>query len=221
MLQITAVNTGLFIFNGLRPLRDFGFTVLLGWRDWIRILTGLAVAVVTLLPMGYATGCIKKNTSNPRFEWALAHFCTTLVLVSLPQELLFRGVIQNLLHSRLESNSEIREYTSDDKKEAFNLNEYPRYNAVVTSDIEYRGDVQARLVTEQVDTHTISYEELHKHFYSRFHESLEKTTTTSLIQRAVLLAPSSDSPRLGCTNNYINLIRHRGTTNIFNEVYYS
>mmetsp|Transcript_28694 Transcript_28694/g.40028 ORF Transcript_28694/g.40028 Transcript_28694/m.40028 type:complete len:416 (+) Transcript_28694:81-1328(+) len=179
MLMLTAVNSGLFVFNGLRPLRDFGFSLLFSCKDMLRVISGLVLAAMLLLPIGYLTENFGKGTDNPKIEWAIAQFLTVYLLVSLPQEILFRGVIQNLLHSRLESSAEISKYTQD-QREALCLGDYPRYAAIDDNEMHEDSDDSGNGTDEDIldpeatiiytgfqAPNAKEYQEIHQDFYSR------------------------------------------------------
>jgi len=111
MLQITAINVGLVVFVGVRPLHDLGYTLMFGLRDFVRIIGGLLVSAILLLPIGYGTGVLKEGSAGS-FSEGVQKFFVFLVLVSLPTELLFRGLIQNLLHARFDSAVEVYKYVT-------------------------------------------------------------------------------------------------------------
>ncbi|GAB5371496.1 hypothetical protein AAMO2058_001584900 [Amorphochlora amoebiformis] len=169
-IQITAVNCALCVFNGLRPLKDFGYTVIWNCGDILRFLTGLIVAAAILLPIGYATSSFEK-AAHPNAGLAIAQLLTVFVVYSLPQEILFRGIIQNLLHSRLESNADITKYTSQkDNKGALSMREWPNYSAVdgkeggespdeEDNNLFYESDIARR--------NPETFQDIHQEFYKR------------------------------------------------------
>jgi len=110
MLQITAINVGLVVFVGVRPLHDLGYNLDFGVRDIPRVTFGFILAAGMTLAIGYGTGNIDGWSYVPVAEGVGKYF-VYLALVSLPQELLFRGVIQNLLHARFDSSVEVAKYT--------------------------------------------------------------------------------------------------------------
>lgn len=114
MLQMTGVNVALVIFNGLRPLRDLGFTVLLKMQDLYRFLVGFVISIIVLLPIVYASAADGSDSSEnpPSFGLGLAELLAIFIIIALPQELLFHGVFQNLLNARLETNANISKYTA-------------------------------------------------------------------------------------------------------------
>ena len=126
---MTAVNISLFIFIGLRPLNDLGYTLFFGWRDLIRIVLGSLLAFTLLIPIGYAFD-IFGSVDKPSHIENLAKFLTILFTVSLPQEILFRGIIQNLLHSRMETHVEIWKYT---RQGTLNQGERTNYKSLKVS----------------------------------------------------------------------------------------
>jgi len=175
MLQLTALNTGLIVFAGLRPLPDLGYTLCLNLQDFARILAGVILASTILLPLGYLTHSFTLPVTlfhafplTSGFILGLAKFCTVIILVSLPQEILFRGVIQNLLHSRFEASSAISKYTTEggssyELPSALNVTSYPSYSAV-GQDIE---DLDAECSDHKIYAKQRTYGDVHSSFFKR------------------------------------------------------
>ena len=93
--RVVGIVAAFYLFLVARPLGGIGYTLMLGRRDIT--VAGVAVAVYALpaLPLGFLTGFL---TWQP--DLSLAGLMVTPVIIylitALPEEFLFRGVIQNL-----------------------------------------------------------------------------------------------------------------------------
>ncbi len=94
---LTAVLLALFLFLVHHPLEGVGFTVRLGWGDLGDALAGLAAFAVVGLPLGWWMGFLSYNPTLPGLSEMIARVVGGYLLVALVEEVLFRGVIQNLL----------------------------------------------------------------------------------------------------------------------------
>ncbi len=82
------------------PVRGLGFTFRLDRADLGRALAVLAPFAVVAIPLGLATGFIGYGWRPfDAFEWTL--FALNIYFfVAVPEEFLFRGLIQNLIERR-------------------------------------------------------------------------------------------------------------------------
>lgn len=94
---LTAVHLALWLFVIRYPLAPMGLTWRLDWSDAGNALLGLAAFAVVGLPIGLSTGFLRYNPVFPSVGEALMRALGGYLLVALPEEVLFRGVIQNLL----------------------------------------------------------------------------------------------------------------------------
>ena len=101
---LTAVLLSLFLFLVHHPLEGVGFTLRLGWGDLRDALAGLVAFAVVGLPLGWWMGFLRYNPAIPGLSEMLARVVGGYLLVALVEEVLFRGVIQNLLGRRPKSN---------------------------------------------------------------------------------------------------------------------
>ena len=98
----TGVLLALVCFLGLRPLPNIGYTFALTRDDFGRIGWALAAYMLIGVPLGLLTGfLIFDVTPFEVSSWLLA-WPLGFLFTALPEELLFRGVIQNQLHERLQ-----------------------------------------------------------------------------------------------------------------------
>lgn len=99
--QLTGVALTLLIFLVIRPLAQIGYTFMLTARDLRRAgIAALAFAVVAI-PLGLLTGFIAwRPPAGVYLDVLIVRFVGVFFLVALPEELLFRGIIQNLIEKR-------------------------------------------------------------------------------------------------------------------------
>jgi membrane protease YdiL (CAAX protease family) len=97
---LTAICLGLLLFLVIRPLEGIGYTYRLSLKNLGA--AGLAVGVFAIIgiPLGLGLGFIKiKTAAFSVTDWVL-RFLVIYFLNALPEELLFRGVVQNLVERR-------------------------------------------------------------------------------------------------------------------------
>jgi membrane protease YdiL (CAAX protease family) len=99
--KIWLTDVGLYAYLVVRDLAGVGYTfvpdasdVLIGLREWL-FFAPLALAI------GTATGFIRFRAHLPSVGEFFAAYCATFFLVAVPEEFFFRGVLQNLLETRL------------------------------------------------------------------------------------------------------------------------
>lgn len=98
---LTAIVLGLVCFVVLRPLPDIGYTFTLRRADWGAIGRALGAYLLVALPLGLATRFLVIDLAPfDAGRWLLA-WPLGYLFTALPEELLFRGGIQNQLHGRL------------------------------------------------------------------------------------------------------------------------
>jgi membrane protease YdiL (CAAX protease family) len=99
---LTAVLLACYLFLVYRPLSDVGFSWRLRRRDVALALIGVLGFSVIGLPIGLGLGFIQPNLDVPDWPTLALSVAGGYLLVALPEELLFRGMIQNLLQKRLQ-----------------------------------------------------------------------------------------------------------------------
>jgi membrane protease YdiL (CAAX protease family) len=95
LMRILILLVGILLFAVVAPLRDLGYTFRIRAAEVGRALAGLALLALVLVPLGLAIGFLDYGVRPFRpLEWGVMgvtlYFATTL-----PEELIFRGVIQN------------------------------------------------------------------------------------------------------------------------------
>lgn len=95
--RLLAMDVALILFVVAAPARDVGFTFALGIRDLRYAALALGASAVVLVPLGLGIGFLTSGwrRSDP-VDWAL-NALSIYFLVSLPEEFLFRGLLQNAL----------------------------------------------------------------------------------------------------------------------------
>jgi membrane protease YdiL (CAAX protease family) len=89
-----AVALGIYVFTAVRPLRSLGLDLALPVRDLGTALAGFAAVVLIAIPLGFATGFVVWNPRLDDAGFAAARFLGLVVFVGIPEEILFRGLIQ-------------------------------------------------------------------------------------------------------------------------------
>lgn len=97
---VTGIVLGFVLFLVIRPAEGLGYTYLLRARDiGYALLAYLAYGVIGV-PLGVAMGFIQPDfASFDALQW-LSRFAMIYFFNALPEELLFRGIIQNLIEQR-------------------------------------------------------------------------------------------------------------------------
>lgn len=98
---LTAICLGFLLYTVIRPLDGLGYTYRLGWSDLRDAGLGFGFFALLGLPLGVGMGFIRFNPAvfDPG-AW-LSRFVLIYFLNALPEELLFRGALQNLIEKRL------------------------------------------------------------------------------------------------------------------------
>lgn len=100
VMQLIGLDVGLFLFTVVAPVRDLGFCFRLRLVDLKHALVALACVAIVVIPLGLFTGFIRYGWQEMRsLGWALMGLNIYFV-VAIPEEFLFRGLIQNLIEKR-------------------------------------------------------------------------------------------------------------------------
>jgi uncharacterized protein len=99
--ELLLVDAGLYGFLAIRQLSGTGFNFCLKWSDWKTGLRELIFFAPVVIVCGMGLGFIHPRRNVPGigsavFRWILIFFFT-----ALPEELFFRGWVQNLLERRV------------------------------------------------------------------------------------------------------------------------
>jgi membrane protease YdiL (CAAX protease family) len=99
--KLTLLDAGLYAFLAVRCLSGVGFDLRLRARDWRIGLREFAFYVPLAIPLGLALGFLHLHHHIDHPWLILPAWITTFVGVALPEEVFFRGWIQNLLERRI------------------------------------------------------------------------------------------------------------------------
>jgi uncharacterized protein len=96
-LKLFALDLALIVFLLLRPLPGIGYTFRLRGRDVARAATAFSAFVVVAIPLALSIDfAAYRGLAFEAVRWA-ALAAGIYLLIALPEELLFRGLIQNLI----------------------------------------------------------------------------------------------------------------------------
>ncbi len=100
LTRLLSIDVALFLFVALAPVRDLGFTFRWNVADLRAALVGWAAFALVAIPLGLATEFIRYGWRpfEPT-DWALRAL-NIYFFVAVPEEFLFRGLIQNALEKR-------------------------------------------------------------------------------------------------------------------------
>lgn len=96
-----SVTLGLVIFLLFRRLDGMKYNLPRSWRDPANLGIGFAIAAAVLIPVGRATGFLSAGHWPRRWSSLGLEYLVILAATALPEEILFRGLIQNSLMQRL------------------------------------------------------------------------------------------------------------------------
>jgi membrane protease YdiL (CAAX protease family) len=91
-----AVDLALLLFVAFRKLDGVGYRFQIGRKDLAAFGVNFAMCMALVVPLGIATGFVRFNPRSDLLSFVVS-FLTILLTIALPEELLFRGLIQNLL----------------------------------------------------------------------------------------------------------------------------
>jgi membrane protease YdiL (CAAX protease family) len=94
--RLVGLVAGLYLFLIAHPVSGVGFTWSVGGRDFGRALRAFALFAVIAVPFGIGTGFL---AWHPRLTWSgtVIQPVVIYLVTGVPEEFLFRGLIQNLL----------------------------------------------------------------------------------------------------------------------------
>jgi uncharacterized protein len=99
--ELFLVDAGLYGFLAIRQLRGTGFNFHLKWSDWKTGLRELVFFTPIVIALGLALGFIHPHRNLPGIGSALLRWVLIFFFTAVPEELFFRGWVQNLLERRL------------------------------------------------------------------------------------------------------------------------
>ena len=103
VVKLTAVGLALFLFMIHHPIKEIGYTFKISRKDWPKAFVGLLAFGLIGIPIGLLSGFLHINVDFPGTGGLLLGLLGGYLLVALPEELLFRGIIQNLVTRQLPS----------------------------------------------------------------------------------------------------------------------
>ena len=95
--QVLGMNLALFCFLVIRPLDGMGFTLRLKKPDVVQALVAFAWFFPVALAFGVATGLVPFTPHLPSAALVIPMILGKSLMVALPEEVLFRGLLQNLM----------------------------------------------------------------------------------------------------------------------------
>ena len=96
-LQLALLVLLLYLLTLAKRLPDLGFTFSLDRQDWREVLINFALFAVIALPVGLITQFIRPSTQLPEPVFIVGQGLIIFLLIALPEEILFRGVIHRYL----------------------------------------------------------------------------------------------------------------------------
>lgn len=99
--ELFLVDAGLYGFLAIRQLRGVGFDFHLQWSDWKTGLRELVFFTPIVIALGLALGFIHPHRNLPGIGNALLRWVLIFFFTAVPEELFFRGWVQNLLEPRV------------------------------------------------------------------------------------------------------------------------
>jgi membrane protease YdiL (CAAX protease family) len=100
VVQLIGLDVGLLLFTVVTQVRDLGFCFRLRIADLRFALIALAGIAIVAIPLGHSIGFIRYGWRDVQpLAWSLMALNIYLV-VALPEEFLFRGLLQNLFEKR-------------------------------------------------------------------------------------------------------------------------
>ena len=99
--KMLLVDAGLYALIGVRQLKDVGFDLRLRARDLFIGLREFAFYAPIAIPLGLALHFLRFHPEWPSLMQALVAWLFTFFFIAIPEELFFRGWVQNLLERRM------------------------------------------------------------------------------------------------------------------------
>lgn len=99
--KILLLDAGIFGFLVVRRLEGVGFDLRLTLRDLRRGLGEYLLYALIAIPLGLGLGFLHFHAQWPSLLRVLGAFVFTFVFIAIPEELFFRGWLQNLLERKM------------------------------------------------------------------------------------------------------------------------
>jgi membrane protease YdiL (CAAX protease family) len=94
---LTAVCVGVYAFVVVRNLDNVGYKLMLRRADWIDGLANFVAFALLALPLGFALHFIRFHPDAVSLTGFAGRFLGIYLTIAIPEELLFRGILQNSL----------------------------------------------------------------------------------------------------------------------------
>ncbi len=94
---LTAVCVGVYGFVVVRNLDEVGYKLSLRKDDWIDALANFAAFCLLAIPLGYTLHFIRFRPQSVSLIALAGQFLGIYLTIAIPEELLFRGILQNML----------------------------------------------------------------------------------------------------------------------------
>jgi membrane protease YdiL (CAAX protease family) len=99
--ELLLVDVGLYGFMAIRKLGGTGFDFHLRWSDWKTGLRELVFCTPPVLVLGLVLHFLHPHANWPEPVWAALRWVGIFFFTAVPEELFFRGWVQNLLERRV------------------------------------------------------------------------------------------------------------------------
>jgi hypothetical protein len=99
--KILLLDAGIFGFLVVRRLQGVGFDLRLTFRDLRRGLSQYCLYALIAVPLGLRLGFLHMHAALPSPLRAVGAFVFTFLFIAIPEELFFRGWLQNLLERQV------------------------------------------------------------------------------------------------------------------------
>ena len=103
--EFLGVDAALLLFVSVRALDRVGYSLAIRRADLQAALPNFLMFAAIALPIGLATGFIAYNHKPPDLLRFVGRFLGIFLTIAVPEELLFRGIVQNLLQRVLPATS--------------------------------------------------------------------------------------------------------------------
>jgi membrane protease YdiL (CAAX protease family) len=100
--ELLLVDAGLYGFLAIGRLHGVGYDFHLRWSDWKTGLRELIFFTPLVLTLGLALGFLDPHRNLPGIGAALLRWVLIFLFTAVPEELFFRGWMQNLLERRVD-----------------------------------------------------------------------------------------------------------------------
>jgi len=94
---LLGVLVAVYCFQIVRALPGIGYHLIPRSRDWLLAAAGCCLFLPLALGVGVWTGFLHFSPHDPKFPAIVARILGTFLVTAVPEELLFRGLLQNLI----------------------------------------------------------------------------------------------------------------------------